>query len=802
MFKVDVEPLAPRLLNNRTVHSDYLRITQEQAAILREVELLILIKQTCPSINNSSDKLVDVTLKNKDKRVRFTEPVTSSGNTNTKTTSSLNLVSCAIEPKVTATLQHSKLNANSELICVKCNGCMLFHNHDLCVPNVINDVNARAKSKSVKKLSKRKVWKPIGKYLDSGYSKHMTGDRSQLTNFVNKFLGIIRFRNDHVAKIMGYGDYQIGNIIISRVYYMEGLGHNLFFIRQFCDSNLEVAFRQHTCYIRNLEGVDLLNGSRGKNLYILSLGDMVVSFPICILSKASKSKSWLWHRRLSHLNFGTINRLARHDLVQDLPKLKFKKDHLCSACAMEKSMKKPHKPKSKDTNQEKLYLLHIDLCGPMRVASVNEKKYILVIVDDYSRFTWVKCLRSKDKAPYFIIKFLKMIQVRLKTPVHRIRTDNEIDKMVSLKDEIIRPYELLHEKLPDVSFFHVFGALFYLINDSENLGKLQPKDDISIFISYAPTKKVFQIYNRHTRRIIKTILVDFDELTAMASEHSSSKPALHEMTPAIISSGLVPNPPPSTYVDYQAPEVIALIAELVAREPTASASSPSSTTVDQDAPSPSKLKEEVHISQPKGFVDQDNPSHVYKIKKALYDLKQADMLSRFLISQHFSKGAVDPTLFTWKAGNELLLDTGMSLTSFANADHVGCQDSRRSTSGSAQFLGDKLISWSSKKQKCTTISSTEAEYIALFGCCAQILWIRLQLTDYGFQFNKIPLYCDNKSAIALCCNSVQHSRAKHIDVRCYFIKEQVENGIMKLHFLGIKNMSPDTLKRLAEKTDE
>nr|GEY77774.1 retrovirus-related Pol polyprotein from transposon TNT 1-94 [Tanacetum cinerariifolium] len=714
MFKVDVEPLAPRLLNNRTVHSDYLRITQEQAAILREV--------------------------------------------------------------------HSKLNANSELICVKCNGCMLFHNHDLCVPNVINDVNARAKSKSVKKLSKRKVWKPIGKYLDSGYSKHMTGDRSQLTNFVNKFLGIIRFRNDHVAKIMGYGDYQIGNIIISRVYYMEGLGHNLFFIRQFCDSNLEVAFRQHTCYIRNLEGVDLLNGSRGKNLYILSLGDMVVSFPICILSKASKSKSWLWHRRLSHLNFGTINRLARHDLVQDLPKLKFKKDHLCSACAMEKSMKKPHKPKSKDTNQEKLYLLHIDLCGPMRVASVNEKKYILVIVDDYSRFTWVKCLRSKDKAPYFIIKFLKMIQVRLKTPVHRIRTDNEIDKMVSLKDEIIRPYELLHEKLPDVSFFHVFGALFYLINDSENLGKLQPKDDISIFISYAPTKKVFQIYNRHTRRIIKTILVDFDELTAMASEHSSSKPALHEMTPAIISSGLVPNPPPSTYVDYQAPEVIALIAELVAREPTASASSPSSTTVDQDAPSPSKLKEEVHISQPKGFVDQDNPSHVYKIKKALYDLKQADMLSRFLISQHFSKGAVDPTLFTWKAGNELLLDTGMSLTSFANADHVGCQDSRRSTSGSAQFLGDKLISWSSKKQKCTTISSTEAEYIALFGCCAQILWIRLQLTDYGFQFNKIPLYCDNKSAIALCCNSVQHSRAKHIDVRCYFIKEQVENGIMKLHF--------------------
>ncbi|GJQ96151.1 hypothetical protein Tco_0007290 [Tanacetum coccineum] len=125
-------------------------------------------------------------------------------------------------------------------------------------------------------------------------------------------------------------------------------------------------------------------------------------------------------------------------------------------------------------------------------------------------------------------------------------------------------------------------------------------------------------------------------------------------------------------------------------------------------------------------------------------------------------------------------DTGMSMTAYADADHAGCQDTRRSTSGSSQFLGDKLVSWSSKKQKCTAISSIEAEYIVLSGCCAQILWMRSQLTDYGFQFNKIPLYYDNKSAIALCCNNVQHSRAKHIDVCYHFIKEQVENGIVKL----------------------
>ncbi|GKC89841.1 retrovirus-related pol polyprotein from transposon TNT 1-94, partial [Tanacetum coccineum] len=290
----------------------------------------------------------------------------------------------------------------------------------------------------------------------------------------------VKFRNDHVAKILGYGDYQIGNVMISRVYYMEGLGHNLFSVGQFYDSNLEVAFHQHTYFIRNLEG---------------------------------------------------------------LPKLKFEKDHLCSACAIGKSKKKPHKTKSKDTNQEKLYLLHMDLCGPMRVASVNGKKYILVIFDDYSRFTWVKFLRSKDEALDFIIKFLKMIQLRLKVPVRRIRTDNGTEFVnqtlreyyekvgISHKTYIARspqqngvvekrnrtltkaartmliyakaplflwaeavattcytqnhsiirlrhgktPYELLHDKLPDLSFFHVFGTLCYPMNDSEILGKLQPK---------------------------------------------------------------------------------------------------------------------------------------------------------------------------------------------------------------------------------------------------------------------------------------------------------------------------------------
>ncbi|GJS24423.1 putative ribonuclease H-like domain-containing protein [Tanacetum coccineum] len=776
-------------------------------------------------------------------------------------------------------------------------------------------------------------------------------------------------------------------------------------------------------------------------------------------TKVSKTKSWLWHRRLSHLNFGAINHLARHGLVRGLPKLKFEKDHLCSACALGKSSKKPHKPKSEDTNQEKLYLLHMDLCGPMRVASVNGKKYILVIVDDYSRFTWVKCLRSKDEAPAFIINFLKMIQVRLKETVRRIRTDNgtefvnqtlrEYYEKVGISHEtsvarspqqngvverrnrtlieaartmliyakaplflwaeavatacytqnrsMIRrrhgktPYELLHDKPPDLSYLHVFGALCYPTNDCENLGKLQPKADIG--------------------------------------------PALHDMTPVTISSGLMTNLPPSTpsvppsrsewdllfqpmfdeslnpppYVDLQAPEVIAPIPEVVAPEHAVSTGSPSSTTVDQDAPSPiahmgndpyfgipipevasdqssssdvihtnvppdhqvskhnskwtknhpleniignldrpvstrlqlheqallcyydvfltsvkpknykdtltqacwieamqeelyeferlkvlelvpppdkafvitlnriykvkldelggilknkawlvargycqeeginfeesfapvarleairiflafvlafdapsmnmvvyqmdvktaflnGNLREEVYVSQPDGFVDLDRPNYVYKLKKALYGLKQAPRA--WILPLHLA---------------------------FSDAEQCGfVKITRRSTSGSIQHLVIDLLSWTverQKSEKSAAISSTEAEYIALSGCCAQVLWMRSQLTDYGFGFNKIPMFCDNKSAIALCCNNVQHSRSKHIDIRFHFIKEHVENGVIELYFvnkeyqltdiftkalgreriefltnkLGMQSFTPETLKKLTDDVDE
>nr|GEU64706.1 retrovirus-related Pol polyprotein from transposon TNT 1-94 [Tanacetum cinerariifolium] len=555
----------------------------------------------------------------------------------------------------------------------------------------------------------------IDMYLDSECSKHMTGGRSQLINFVQKFLGTVKIGNDPVAKTMGYGDYKIRNVTILRVYFVEGLGHNLFSMGQFCDLDLKVVISHET------------------------------------LVAHSPQQNGVIERRNR-----TLIKAARTMLIYAQALLFLWAEAMATACYTQ--------------NRSIIRLLH-----------------------------------GKT------------------------------------------PYELLHNKLLDLSFLHVFGALCYPTNNSENLGKLQPKADIRIFIGYAPTKKVFRIYNRRTRRIVETIYVGFNELTAMASEQRSSGPALNEMTPATISSRLVlkhssstPYVPPSTndwdccfnrcltnysllhqllilkilklllqlliqhqkhnllsflkmlkkafmilklhtwgmirYLiphhnskwtkDHPLDNIISQLSRLVSTrlqlheqalfcyydafltsvEPKTYKDTLTQSCwieamqeelnefdwleVWEFVPRPDKvmvitlkwiykvkldevggilknkarlvvhgyrqeerinfkesfssvsrleairifltyvahknmvvyqmdvknaflngnLREEVYVRQPDGFVDQDNLNHVYKLKKTIYELKQAprawyDMLSSFLISQDFSKGLVDPTLF-------------------------------------------------------------------------------------------------------------------------------------------------------------
>ncbi|GKE36375.1 retrovirus-related pol polyprotein from transposon TNT 1-94 [Tanacetum coccineum] len=419
-------------------------------------------------------------------------------------------------------------------------------------------------------------------------------------------MSIICFRNDHVAAILGYGDLQCGNILIALVYFVEGLGHNLFLVGQFCDSDLEVAFKRNTCFIRNLEGVDLLKGNRTTNLYTINLHEMASASSICLMARATSTKSWLWHQRLSHLKFDTINELAKNDLVIGLPKFKYLKEHLCPTCEQGKSKKAPHKPKLVSNSKQRLHLLHMDLCGSIRVKSINGKRYVLVIVDDYSRYTWVHFLRSKDEAPKEIKTFLKKIQVLLQALIIIVRTNNRTEFMnqvlkayfldvgISHQTPSVKTpqqngvvkrrnrtlveaartmlifscallflwaeaiattcyarnrslihrrfdktsYELINGKKPDISFLHVFRALYYPKNDHEDIGKLGVKGDIGFFIVYSATSCAYRVYNRRTKKIMETMNVTFDELSAMAFEQRSSKPELQGMISGRISLGL------------------------------------------------------------------------------------------------------------------------------------------------------------------------------------------------------------------------------------------------------------------------
>ncbi|GKC11018.1 copia protein [Tanacetum coccineum] len=459
-----------------------------------------------------------------------------------------------------------------------------------------------------------------------------------------------------------------GNVTISRVYYVEGLGHNLFSVGQ----DLE----ELTCIL-------------------LSIGDIMASSPICLLLKAAKTKSWLWHRRLSYLNFGAIYHSARHGLVRSLPRIKFEKDHLYSAYDLGKSKKQSHKLKSEDTNQEKLYLLHMDLLfngfisppasvaslvpveeAPAPVESTGSPSSITVDQDAPSLKTISEESSSSDVIPTTVHSDAPISEHLIKwTKDHPLQ--NIIDKVMVITLKWI--YKVKLDELGGI-----------LKNKARLVARgYRQEEGIDFEEFFAPVARleavrIFLAFAAHMNMIV----YQMDVKTAFLNGLQIS----------------------------QSPRGIFLNQSKYALESLKKYGMESCDPVDTPMVEKSKLDEDTQGK----VID---PTHYHGMGGGLW----------------YSK------------------DSAIALTAFADADHTGCQDTRRSTSGSMQLLGDRLVSWSSKRQKSAAISSTKAEYIALSGCCAQVLWMRSQLTDYGLGFNKIPMYCDNKSAIALCCNNVQHS---------------------------------------------
>nr|GEV84624.1 hypothetical protein [Tanacetum cinerariifolium] len=680
--------------------------------------------------------------------------------------------------------------------------------------------------------------------------------------------------------------------------------------------------------------------------------------------------------------------LGTNDIVVGLPKLKFVKDHLCSSCELGKAKRKSFHTKLTPGLKRRLHLLHMNLCGPMRVASFNGKRYVIVIIDNYSRYTWTHFLRSRDETPEVLIDFLRLVQRGLQAQVRIVQTDKgskfmnqtlhayfaaegilyqtsvartpEQNGVVEIRNRTLveaartmlsaakvplffwaeaiattcftqnrslvipqhekTPYHIINDRKPLVKFFRIFGSICYMVSDGENLDKMKEKDK-TVTKSYELNLLFSLMFDELLNGSSKVVSKSFAVTAADAPNHRQQQ----QTTP--LNNHITPDPtcqiPPQapsvttrknmnqaeTYaqndqvtddefinifvpwckiegrhrinsttvrirwqnmyvcntvsrtepknikeamansawiesmqeelhqfdrldegVDFE--ESFALVARLEAvRLFIVYAAYKSFTVYQMDVKTAflyGPLKEEVCVNQPYGFIDPYHPDKVYRLKKALYGLKQAlrawyDELSNFLVSKGFSKGSIDPTLFITKYGEDILLVQiyiddiifgsmnlkllkrfkklmhnkfemsligelkfflGIQINQYphgifinqakyaqeilkkhgmTSCDSIGCLDSRKSTSGGIQFLGgDKLVSWSSKKQ----------DY-------------------YGFHFDKIPMYCHSKAAIAISCNPIPHSRTKLIDVRYNFIKEQVEKGIVELFFVGTEYQLAD-----------
>nr|GEV44990.1 uncharacterized mitochondrial protein AtMg00810-like [Tanacetum cinerariifolium] len=835
-------------------------------------------------------------------------------------------------------LKAKTLNVN--FVCATCGKCVLKEKHDMCVLKSVNGVHSRTKMPIAMPLVEIVLF-----IVDSGCSKHMMGNLKLLINYVEKFLGTVKFRNDQIAPILGYGDLVQETVTIKRVYYVEGLNHNLFSVGQFCDADLEVTFRKSTCYIRDLKGNDLLT--------------------------ATSSQAWLWHRRLSHLNFDTINLLSKNDIVVGLPKLKFVKDHLCSSCELGKAKRK---------------------------------------------YTWTYFLRSKDETPEVLINFLRLVQRGPQAQVRIVRTDKGTEflnqalhtyfvaKGILHQTSVARtpeqnrvverwnhtlveaarlmlsaakvhlffwakaiattcftqnrslviprhektPYHIINDRKPSVKFFHISCSLCYIVRDGENLDKMKKKIMELEHYSLSPGPKSQENVTQADGTVTTSNELDllfslmFDELLNGSSKLVSKSSAVstddapnqrqHHTTPLNTHT----TPAPTCQVPTQVPSVaspenmnqaemveeyaqvendefinifctpvqdiretssrhvdssnmhtfyqhhpfehrwtknhpleqvignlsqsvrtrrqlesdgemcmfaltegvdfeesFAPVARLEAvRLFIAYAAHKSFTVCQMDIKTAflygplklymdsNKLQGHGMMNSPTSWYPKDSPkihqsSCGIFINQAKYaqeilikhGMTSCDSIGTPMATKHLdadlSGTPVDQTKYrsmvralmyltisrpyiihatcycaryqakptekhlttvkrifrylkdTIHMGLWYSKDTGFELTAFLDSDHTGCLDSCKSISGGIQFLGgDKLVSWSSKKQDYTSMSSAEAEYVSLSACCAQVLWMRTQLTDYGFYFDKIPMYCDSKAAIAISCNPV------------------------------------------------
>nr|GEX47982.1 retrovirus-related Pol polyprotein from transposon TNT 1-94 [Tanacetum cinerariifolium] len=785
---------------------------------------------------------------------------------------------------VSASARTKPITVSQPPVFTKKDQCLIFVNHDVCLRNYVNGKKSRGKKQMAKvsvneiqkkyqpKVTKPKKvgtlerlatpkprkprllhrWSPTGRLFDQEdklVASSESKSQSDCSNDDNACTSnamepkIKRFpnstslldRNDHVAAILGFGDLQWGNILITRVYFVEGLGHNLFSVR--------------------------------------------------------------------------------NDLVSGLPKFKYHKEHLCPSCEQGKSKIASHPPKPVPNLRQRLHLLHMDLCGPMRIASINGKRI-------YNR-------RTKKIMETMNVSFDELLAMAFEQHGSKPGLQSMTSRQISSGlDLTYGPSTITTQQPSEGKLDLLFEAMYddYIVGQPSATVRTvspaqepqdhpleqvigEPSRPILIrnqlrsngdMCMYALTVSIMEPKNVKEAMTdpawidsMQEELLQFKKLDVwvLVSAPDNILPLTlkwlfknkHDKEQTVIrnkSRLLVRGYRQEEGINFE--ESFAPVAKMEAiRIFLAYAAHKSFTVFQMDVKTTflhGSLKEDVYVCQPEGFIDADHPSHplrnvddgemtfflglqvnqspcgifINQSKYVLEILNKYGMESCDLIGTPMeikdkldldqNGTLVDATKYRSMIGALMYLTSSRPDIVHATclcAQYQGKPTEKhlkemlimrdvktpsRVLSGEAQFLGEKLVSWSSKKQDCTLLSTAEAEYVSLSACCAQVLWMRTQLTDYGFHFNKILIYYDSKSAIAISCNPVQHSRTKHIAVRYHFTKEHVEKGMIELYFvktdyqlveiftkalsadrfnylvrrLGMRSLSPKELEHLAK----
>ncbi|CAJ2662740.1 unnamed protein product [Trifolium pratense] len=678
----------------------------------------------------------------------------------------------------------------------------------------------------------------------------MTGIEKFLVDLKSYSTSFVTCGNGTKGEIVGIGELNSNSLPkLSNVLLVKGLTANLISISQLCDQGMKVNFTKSECLVTNDEGEILMRGVRSKDNCYLWVPQEEANVSTCLITKEDEIK--LWHQKLGHLNLRSMKKAIPEEAIKGLRNLKIEEGSICGECQIGKQTKMPHPKLQHLTTTRVLELLHMDLMGPMQTESLGGKRYAYVVVDDFSRYTWINFIRKKSETFDMFKDLCIQLQREKNNVVLRIRSDHgkefensrfsdfcasegiihefsspitpQQNGVVERKNRIIQESArvMLHAKKLSHGFWaeamntacHIHNRVTLRFGTTSTLYEL--------WKGRKPTVKYFHVFGSKCY-----ILSDREPRTKMDPKSDEG-----------IFLGYSTNSRGYRVYNYRTKTmlesinvVIDDISSEVVKDDTEDATASIPGSIDSETIEEFKNDTEITTPEPifatlkKGSSIRTqknhptdliiNPNHGITTRRTLDLVPNACFVSKFepknvmeALTDEFWINAMQEELNQFKKnevwdlvprpentnviGTKWVYKNKSMLEGYCDVDWAGCADDRKGTSGACFFLGNNLISWFSKKQNCVSLSTAEAEYIAAGSSCSQLLWMRQMLLEYNVVQDAMALYCDNLSAINISKNPIQHSRTKHFDIRNHFIRDLVEEGIVTLEHISTEEQLAD-----------